>query len=133
MQGRSIDAEVGAWAVKKGEHCNFPLPSPVHIRSPLYPRQALRRCYFADQKNGAGSAASIDADDEETYEEMEAGYIRSLSASTKWDAKGGKSGATFSKSADGRFVVKYISKTELQMFTDCALRCVSVHLPWLSV
>ncbi|CAM9508974.1 unnamed protein product, partial [Ectocarpus sp. 13 AM-2016] len=48
-------------------------------------------------------------------------YIRSLCMTTKWDAKGGKSGATFSKTADERFVVKYITKTELQMFLDCAL------------
>lgn len=40
----------------------------------------------------------------------------------KWDAKGGKSGATFSKTADERFVVKFITKTELQMFLDCALQ-----------
>jgi 1-phosphatidylinositol-3-phosphate 5-kinase len=37
------------------------------------------------------------------------------------DAKGGKSGAAFSKTADSRFVVKYITRTELQMFLDCAL------------
>lgn len=49
-------------------------------------------------------------------------YIRSLCMTTKWDAKGGKSGATFSKTADERFVVKFITKTELQMFLDCALQ-----------
>jgi hypothetical protein len=37
-----------------------------------------------------------------------------------WDANGGKSGAAFAKTADGRFVVKCISRTELQMFLDCA-------------
>lgn len=49
-------------------------------------------------------------------------YIRSLCMTNKWDAKGGKSGATFSKTGDERFVVKFISKTELQMFLDCALQ-----------
>lgn len=49
-------------------------------------------------------------------------FIRSLSMASKWDAKGGKSGATFSKTADERFVIKYVTKTELQMFSDCALQ-----------
>lgn len=48
------------------------------------------------------------------------GYIRSLGASAKWQAQGGKSGASFSKTMDGRFVVKYITRTELQMFLDFA-------------
>lgn len=48
------------------------------------------------------------------------GYIRSLGASAKWQAQGGKSGASFSKTLDGRFVVKYITRTELQMFLDFA-------------
>jgi len=47
-------------------------------------------------------------------------FIRSLFESQKWDASGGKSGATFARTADGRFVVKCISRTELQMFLDCA-------------
>ncbi|CAN0101264.1 unnamed protein product, partial [Ectocarpus fasciculatus] len=82
--------------------------------------RAVRRCYFAEQR-GAGSPASPDLDGEEVFDELEQGYIRSLCMTTKWDAKGGKSGATFSKTADERFVVKYITKTELQMFLDCAL------------
>lgn len=47
-------------------------------------------------------------------------YIRSLGMATRWDAKGGKSGATFSKTADERFVIKYVTRTELQMFSDYA-------------
>ncbi|CAM9521296.1 unnamed protein product, partial [Laminaria digitata] len=82
--------------------------------------RAVRRCYFAEQR-GAGGPAAPDLEDEDTYDEMEQGYIRSLCMTTKWDAKGGKSGATFSKTADERFVVKFITKTELQMFLDCAL------------
>jgi hypothetical protein len=55
----------------------------------------------------------LDDDDDE-------GFIRSLAASAKWQAQGGKSGASFSKSSDGRFVVKCITRTELQMFLDFA-------------
>ncbi|CAM9558075.1 unnamed protein product [Chrysoparadoxa australica] len=56
----------------------------------------------------------------ESEEDVEEGYAHSLGDASKWDAKGGKSGATFSKTADERFVVKYITRTELQMFLDSA-------------
>lgn len=52
--------------------------------------------------------------------EVEQAYVESLSSASLWDASGGKSGASFSKSCDGRFVIKCISRTELQMFLDCA-------------
>ena len=47
-------------------------------------------------------------------------FVRSLASSFAWKANGGKSGATFAKTADERFVVKTISRTELQMFIECA-------------
>ena len=50
----------------------------------------------------------------------EIGYLRSLSMARPWHAQGGKSGATFLKTVDGRFVVKQITRTELQMFLECA-------------
>jgi len=37
-----------------------------------------------------------------------------------WNAQGGKSGATFLKTTDGRFVIKQITRTELQMFLEYA-------------
>ena len=40
--------------------------------------------------------------------------------SSKWVVQGGKSGAAFSKSLDGRFIVKVISRVELQMFLEFA-------------
>eukprot|EP00629_Pelagomonadales_sp_RCC1024_P016914 CAMPEP_0119289286 /NCGR_PEP_ID=MMETSP1329-20130426/38774_1 /TAXON_ID=114041 /ORGANISM="Genus nov. species nov., Strain RCC1024" /LENGTH=1488 /DNA_ID=CAMNT_0007290085 /DNA_START=1173 /DNA_END=5636 /DNA_ORIENTATION=- len=50
----------------------------------------------------------------------ELGYLRSLSMAQPWNAQGGKSGATFLKTDDGRFVVKQITRTELQMFLEYA-------------
>eukprot|EP00536_Pseudo-nitzschia_multiseries_P017405 jgi/Psemu1/248128/estExt_Genewise1.C_15360004 len=47
-------------------------------------------------------------------------YILSLSSAYSWAASGGKSGASFARTADDRFVIKCISRTELQMFLDCA-------------
>jgi len=52
--------------------------------------------------------------------EVEAHFVLSLSRAHAWAASGGKSGASFSRTADGMFVVKCISRTELQMFLDCA-------------
>jgi hypothetical protein len=51
---------------------------------------------------------------------IETSYIRSLATSFAWAASGGKSGAAFSRTTDDRFVIKCISRTELQMFLDCA-------------
>jgi len=48
------------------------------------------------------------------------GYVRSLSMSSRWNTQGGKSGATFSRTQDGRLVIKHFSHTELQMFLDFA-------------
>lgn len=62
--------------------------------------EAVRQCYFKD-------------DDRECY-------IRSLATSQAWAALGGKSGASFSKSSDERFVIKCISRVELQMFLEFA-------------
>ena len=47
-------------------------------------------------------------------------YIHSLSESLAWNVTAGKSGANFSKTVDGRFVIKCINSTELQMFNDFA-------------
>lgn len=50
----------------------------------------------------------------------DAKYAQSLSEVAPWRATGGKSGADFAKSADGRLVLKQVSRTELQMFLAMA-------------
>lgn len=50
----------------------------------------------------------------------EEAYIRSLSRSLGWNARGGKSGSTFYKTADDRFIIKEIPKNEVQIFLDSA-------------
>jgi 1-phosphatidylinositol-3-phosphate 5-kinase len=52
--------------------------------------------------------------------DVEKSYVQSLSAAYSWAASGGKSGASFHRTADQRFVIKCISRTELGMFLDCA-------------
>ncbi|KAJ8957069.1 hypothetical protein NQ318_007282 [Aromia moschata] len=50
----------------------------------------------------------------------EEAYIRSLSRSVQWNARGGKSGSNFAKTADDRFILKDTSKSEVQLFLESA-------------
>lgn len=50
----------------------------------------------------------------------EEGYIRSLTRSVQWKARGGKSGSNFAKTLDDRFILKDMSKTEVQLFLESA-------------
>nr|XP_010909652.1 putative 1-phosphatidylinositol-3-phosphate 5-kinase FAB1C isoform X2 [Elaeis guineensis] len=47
-------------------------------------------------------------------------YMRSLSRCKKWSAQGGKSNVYFAKSWDDRFIIKQVTKTELDSFEDFA-------------
>ena len=68
----------------------------------------------------SGTESSSTAGSPTASRDVEKSYVRSLSAADSWATSGGKSGASFSRTADSRFVVKCISRTELQMFLDCA-------------
>lgn len=50
----------------------------------------------------------------------EDGFTRSLSRSIQWVAKGGKSGSSFCKTRDDRFILKEMSRLEMQIFLDFA-------------
>lgn len=77
---------------------------------------AVRQAFLAPStKEPSGGSASS-----ESTLEVEKCYVQSLSSAYSWDASGGKSGASFARTLDDRFVVKCISRTELQMFLDCA-------------
>jgi 1-phosphatidylinositol-3-phosphate 5-kinase len=45
-------------------------------------------------------------------------FLQSLSRCAKWKATGGKSGSTFCKTRDDRYVLKYVKKPELKMLLD---------------
>ena len=78
--------------------------------------QAVRECFLKQ------AGVKIDDTDDDLRSDMdtEQSYIRSLSSAYSWNASGGKSGATFARTSDDRFVIKNISKTELQMFLECS-------------
>lgn len=47
-------------------------------------------------------------------------FVRSLSRCKKWGAQGGKSNVFFAKTLDERFIIKQVTKTELESFTKFA-------------
>lgn len=47
-------------------------------------------------------------------------FIQSLSRCVKWHSKGGKSGSSFLKTLDNRYIVKELSKSELESFVSIA-------------
>ena len=52
--------------------------------------------------------------------DTEEAYIRSISQTVEWVAKGGKSKASFSKTLNDRFVIKVVRKADIQLFTQMA-------------
>lgn len=75
--------------------------------------QAVREVFLSPSPSSEESGKVLGSD-------IEQSYIESLSTAATWAASGGKSGASFSRTSDHRFVIKCISRTELQMFLDCA-------------
>uniref|UniRef100_A0A0E0HNP1 1-phosphatidylinositol-3-phosphate 5-kinase n=1 Tax=Oryza nivara TaxID=4536 RepID=A0A0E0HNP1_ORYNI len=67
-------------------------------------------CYFAKQFDAIRRKCCPD----ELY------YIRSLSRCKRWSAQGGKSNVYFAKTLDDRFVIKQVTRTELDSFEDYA-------------
>ncbi|XP_047966656.1 putative 1-phosphatidylinositol-3-phosphate 5-kinase FAB1C [Salvia hispanica] len=50
----------------------------------------------------------------------EVDFVRSLSRCRRWGAQGGKSNVYFAKSFDDRFIIKQVTKTELESFEEFA-------------
>jgi len=79
---------------------------------------AVREAFLSQ---GSGSKDTVNSSSGSKSDlDIEKAFILSLSSAYSWAASGGKSGASFARTADDRFVIKCISRTELQMFLDCA-------------
>jgi Phosphatidylinositol-4-phosphate 5-Kinase len=81
------------------------------------------RQFFLSNTNNTNAGVKGDNFESSTYsilQDVEQCYIESLSSAYSWAASGGKSGANFARTADDRFVIKCISRTELQMFLESA-------------
>ncbi|XP_071686342.1 putative 1-phosphatidylinositol-3-phosphate 5-kinase FAB1C [Rutidosis leptorrhynchoides] len=66
-------------------------------------------CYYAKQFDGLRERCCNELD-----------YVRSLSRCKRWSAQGGKSNVYFAKSLDERFIIKQVTKTELESFEEFA-------------
>ncbi|OWB85352.1 hypothetical protein B5S33_g4017 [[Candida] boidinii] len=51
---------------------------------------------------------------------VDSNFIQSLSRCVKWDSTGGKSGSAFLKTLDDRFIIKELSRVELEAFVQMA-------------
>ncbi|KAJ3694828.1 hypothetical protein LUZ60_000205 [Juncus effusus] len=67
-------------------------------------------CYFAKQFDVLRKACCPSETD----------FVRSMSRCKKWSAHGGKSNAYFAKTLDERFIIKQVTRTELESFEDFA-------------
>lgn len=67
-------------------------------------------CYFAKQFDSLRKKCCPN----------EVDFVRSLSRGRRWSAQGGKSNVYFAKSLDERFIIKQVTKTELESFEEFA-------------
>lgn len=82
---------------------------------------AVREAFLAPASPGKGESSDASATSWSLSNlDVEKCYVQSLASAYSWAASGGKSGASFARTTDERFVIKCISRTELQMFLDCA-------------
>ncbi|TKY59045.1 putative 1-phosphatidylinositol-3-phosphate 5-kinase FAB1C [Spatholobus suberectus] len=84
---------------------------------------------FSDDSMGAGGKVnfSVTCYFAKQFESLrkkccpnEVNFVRSLSRCRRWSAQGGKSNVYFAKSLDERFIIKQVTKTELESFEEYA-------------
>ncbi|XP_020226394.1 1-phosphatidylinositol-3-phosphate 5-kinase FAB1B [Cajanus cajan] len=102
---------------------NFPAGDPLSYTKDLHARVSVTddsfslgkvkytvTCYFAKRFEAL----------RRTCCPSELDFVRSLSRCKKWGAQGGKSNVFFAKTLDDRFIIKQVTKTELESFTKFA-------------
>ena len=67
--------------------------------------KCLCRIYFAEKFDALRRKCGLEDD-----------FVNSLSSCIKWDAVGGQSGSSFFKTRDDRFVIKQMSRLEIEAF-----------------
>ncbi|KAF9109653.1 1-phosphatidylinositol-3-phosphate 5-kinase [Mortierella sp. AM989] len=83
----------------------------THMKFPFLDGSTMLYCkiFYMEQFHALRKAAGC-----------EYSYIQSLARCMRWDATGGKSGSSFLKTRDDRFIVKQLSKVELEAFIKFA-------------
>ncbi|KAK3841577.1 MAG: hypothetical protein J3R72DRAFT_153557 [Linnemannia gamsii] len=83
----------------------------THMKFPFLDGSTMLYCkiFYMEQFHALRKAAGC-----------EYSYIQSLARCMKWDTSGGKSGSAFLKTRDDRFIMKQLSKVELEAFIKFA-------------
>ncbi|KAL4290601.1 hypothetical protein GQ457_14G007610 [Hibiscus cannabinus] len=95
---------------------------------PLFPTKSLHvKVSFGDDGSSDKVKFTVTCYHAKRFEELrrmccpsELDFIRSLSHCRKWKAQGGKSNVFFAKTSDDRFIIKQVTKTELESFIKTA-------------
>lgn len=94
-------------------------PTGTHIRYQFSagPTKCFCRVYFTEQFDALRRVSNCEVD-----------FIQSLARCQRWNARGGQSGSSFFKSQDGRFIMKQLSKPEMESF----LRSAPAYFEYMS-
>ncbi|XP_023548902.1 1-phosphatidylinositol-3-phosphate 5-kinase FAB1B-like isoform X2 [Cucurbita pepo subsp. pepo] len=92
----------------------------------LYPKSLNPRIVFEEYGPHGGVKYSVTCYYARRFEALrriccsELDFVKSLSRCKKWGAQGGKSNVFFAKTLDDRFIIKQVTKTELESFIKFA-------------
>lgn len=92
----------------------------------LYPKSLNPRIFFEEYGPHGGVKYSVTCYYAKRFDALrriccsELDFVRSLSRCKKWGAQGGKSNVFFAKTLDDRFIIKQVTKTELESFIKFA-------------
>lgn len=92
----------------------------------LYPKSLNPRIFFEEYGPHGGVKYSVTCYYAKRFEALrriccsELDFVKSLSRCKKWGAQGGKSNVFFAKTLDDRFIIKQVTKTELESFIKFA-------------
>ncbi|ODQ78739.1 hypothetical protein BABINDRAFT_162429 [Babjeviella inositovora NRRL Y-12698] len=83
----------------------------AHLKYQFVDGQSILSCkiFYSEQFEAFREACGCDVN-----------FVQSLSRCVKWDSSGGKSGSSFLKTLDDRFIIKELSKSELESFVAIA-------------
>ena len=105
----SLEALEGYWKTNLMSKTRSDIVNKFEYDKYGYKVQITSTCYYAKQFH---ALRVICAGEEQ--------FILSLARCKMWDASGGKSGSSFSKTADNRYIIKEVSKVELDGFLQVA-------------
>lgn len=111
-KGFESDSNIGNSNVPLAENYKkIMLKKGFHLKYQFEEGDSTISCkiFFAEQFEAFRKQCGVDSN-----------FIQSLSRCVKWDSTGGKSGSAFLKTLDDRFIIKELSRVELEAFVQMA-------------